>query len=74
MTVLRSKTVTVAPAVEIHVPMRVVPNGGGSDVMLTLVQTPDMSDEKFAEDAGMIERDLLTLKQVLEQPAMPGPR
>jgi hypothetical protein len=58
--------VTLAPGVEILVPMRVVPNGSGSDVLLTLVQTPEMSDEKFAEDAGMIERDLLTLKTVLE--------
>ena len=58
--------VTVAPGVEILVPMRVVPNGTGSEVMLTLVQTSDMSDAKFAEDAAMIERDLTALKVVLE--------
>jgi hypothetical protein len=48
-------------------PMRVVPNGEGSEVMFTLFQLPEMSDEKFAEDAGMVERDLRTLKTVLEQ-------
>jgi hypothetical protein len=65
--------VTVA-GVEILVPMRVVPNGSGSEVMLTLVQTPDMSDATFAKDAAMIDRDLLTLKTVLERPTRPGPR
>lgn len=58
--------VAVAPGVEVHVPMRVVPNGDGSDVLLSLVETPGMSEAKFTEDAAMIERDLLTLKAVLE--------
>jgi hypothetical protein len=58
--------VAVAPGIEILVPMRVVPNGDGSDVLLTLVETPGMSEAKFVEDAAMIERDLLTLKTVLE--------
>ena len=58
--------VTIAPGEEILVPMRVVPNGSGSEVLLTLVQTPDMTDAKFAEDAAMIERDLGALKAVLE--------
>lgn len=52
---------------EITVPMRVVPNGEGSEVVFTLFQLPGMSDEKFAEDAGMVERDLQSLKRVLEQ-------
>jgi hypothetical protein len=58
--------VAVAPGIEILVPMRVVPNGDGSDVLLTLVETPGMSEAKFVEDTAMIERDLLTLKTVLE--------
>lgn len=47
-------------------PMRVVANGEGSEVMFTLFQPPDMTDEQFAEDAKMIESDLLSLKTVLE--------
>ncbi|MGQ0657800.1 MAG: hypothetical protein ACT4NU_06855 [Chromatiales bacterium] len=58
--------VSLAPGLEISIPMRVVPNGSGSEVMLTLFQLPDMSDEKYAEDIGLVERDLRTLKSVLE--------
>ena len=57
-----------APGVEIHVPMRVVPNGGGSEIIFTLVQFPGMPPEKFARDIDMVQRDLATLKRVLESP------
>lgn len=59
--------VTTAQEVEVYVPMRVVPNGSGSEVIFTLFKTPEMSDRQFAEDAGMVERDLKTLKSVLEK-------
>lgn len=59
--------VTTASGVEIYVPMRVVPNGSGSEVIFTLFKTPEMSDKQFGEDAGMAERDLKTLKSVLEK-------
>lgn len=55
-----------APGVEILNPMRVIPNGAGSEVIFTLFQRPEMSDQQFAADAGMVERDLHTLKRVLE--------
>jgi hypothetical protein len=58
-----------APGLVIHVPMRVVANGaraGASEVMFTLFQLPGMSDEKFAADVAMVERDLATLKRVVE--------
>jgi catechol 2,3-dioxygenase-like lactoylglutathione lyase family enzyme len=51
----------------VHVPMRVIPNGAGSEVVFTLFQLPDMSDRRFAEDAGMVERDLRTLKSIFEK-------
>ncbi|HEY0980913.1 MULTISPECIES: SRPBCC family protein [unclassified Schlesneria] len=47
-------------------PMRVVDNGGGSEVMFTLFQQPGMSDEQFARDADMVDADLQSLKKVLE--------
>ena len=59
--------VSPAPGVEVYVPMRVLPNGSGSTVLLTLFQLPGMSDEKYAEDAGLVARDLETLKNVLEK-------
>ena len=51
----------------IYVPMRVIANGGGSEVCLTLFRQPGMTDQKFAEDAAWVERDLQGLKRVLEQ-------
>ena len=47
---------------EIHIPLRVVQNGEGAEVMLTLYRQPGMSDERFAADAKWINRDLHTLK------------
>lgn len=51
---------------EIYVPMRVTANGEGSEVTFTLFQHPGMTDEQFAADARLVERDLASLKAVLE--------
>jgi len=59
--------VSPAPGVEIFVPMRVVANGSGSEVLFTLFHSPGMSEEAFAADAGMVERDLRGLKSRLER-------
>ena len=59
--------VTPAPGVGIYVPMRVLPNGSGSEVVFTLFRLPEMSEEEFDRDAGMVERDLRVLKSVLEE-------
>ena len=58
--------VAVRPGVEIYVPMRIIANGGGSEVMLTLFRLPDMTDETFARDAELVARDLNALKALLE--------
>ncbi len=58
--------VNPAPGVEVFVPMRVVPNGSGSEVIFTLFQLPNMSDEQYAEDIGLVERDLSSLKSIME--------
>lgn len=55
------------PGFEVYVPMRVVPHGEGAEVMLTLFKLPEMSDAKFAEEAAMVEKDLQSLKKVLEK-------
>lgn len=59
-------TIVTPDGMEILNPMRVVPNGSGSVVMFTLFQLPSMSDEKFHEDMGLVEKDLTTLKNILE--------
>lgn len=58
--------VTPAPGHEVYVPMRVVANGEDCDVMFTLFRSAQVSDEGFARDIGMVERDLQSLKEIME--------
>jgi hypothetical protein len=58
--------VTPGPGIEIYVPMRVIANGDGSEVLFTLFRLPEMPEPDFERDAAMVESDLLTLKRVLE--------
>ncbi|MEO7385822.1 MAG: SRPBCC family protein [Gammaproteobacteria bacterium] len=51
---------------EIYVPLRVVPNGNGSELMLTLFRQPDMTDERFAADAALVLKDLKFARKILE--------
>ncbi len=48
-------------------PLRVIANEGGSDVVFTLFKRSGMTEEDFMRDAGMIEKDLHTLKYILEK-------
>jgi hypothetical protein len=50
----------------LYVPLRVVANGAGCDLVLTLFRRPDMSEEKFAADAEWVMRDLHAAKRLLE--------
>jgi len=50
----------------VYVPMRVVPNGDGCDVVLTVRRQPDMTDADFDRDSGLVQADLSRLKRVLE--------
>jgi uncharacterized protein YndB with AHSA1/START domain len=50
----------------VHNPMRVVPNGSGSEVSFTLFRRPGVTDEALEEDAATIDRDLRTLKRLVE--------
>ncbi|MBB5686893.1 polyketide cyclase [Sphingobium boeckii] len=53
----------------VHVPLRIVENGDGAEVMLTLYRQPDMDDERFSRDAKLIMRDLKALKNLIENKA-----
>jgi hypothetical protein len=59
--------VTTASGIDVYVPMRVLANGTGSEVLFTLFRLPDMTGEKYAEDMKMVEQDLQTLKDLLEK-------
>ena len=58
--------VTLESGVTVHNPMRVVPNGEGSEFVFTLIRRPGMSDADFAVDRAAVESDLRTLKDLLE--------
>jgi hypothetical protein len=51
---------------EIYVPLRVVPNGAGCELTLTLFRQPGMTDERFAADANLVRKDLVFAKKILE--------
>jgi hypothetical protein len=59
--------VKLESGVTIHNPMRVVPHGEGSEFVFTLIRQPGISDAQFAEDKVAVEKDLKTLKNLLER-------
>ena len=59
--------VTLPDGTEISIPLRVVANGDGAEVTLTLFRVPGMDDATFARDQGMVAKDLAKLKALLER-------
>ena len=59
--------VTLETGVTVHNPIRVVPNGAGSTVTFTLMRLQGVSERQFNDDAGWVQRDLDTLKALLEK-------
>ena len=59
--------VTLPSGEIVYSPMRVIANGAGSEVSFTLFQLPSMTDAQFDADARTVERDLTTLKTVVER-------
>jgi hypothetical protein len=51
---------------EISIPLRVIENGGGAEVILTLFRQPGMSDEKFQADRDWVRRDLEKLRELMQ--------
>jgi hypothetical protein len=58
--------VHLAPDRIVHVPLRVLANGDGSELVLSLFRQPGMSDEQFEADAQWVLRDLQAARQLLE--------
>jgi hypothetical protein len=59
--------VTLPSGVTVHNPMRVIPNGTGSTVTFTLLRQLGVSSREFNRDAKTVQRDLETLKALLER-------
>lgn len=58
--------VTLASGQCVYIPLRVIANGDGAEVTLSLLRLPQMSDADFARDAEWGRRDLEALKRLLE--------
>jgi hypothetical protein len=58
--------VSPKPGLQIYIPMRVIANGNGCELIFTLFRLPGVTDEKFSADAEWVMRDLTTLKNLLE--------
>ena len=50
----------------IYVPMRVIADGDGCEVVLTVRRLPGMTDEEFKADGAAVAADLARLKRLLE--------
>lgn len=59
--------VDLGSGAEIYVPLRVIPNSGGAEVLLTLFRQPEMTEAKFLADVEWVQRDLVALKAVAER-------
>jgi hypothetical protein len=51
---------------EVYIPLRVLANGSGSEVIFTLFRLSHMTDEDYQRDKAAVQKDLDKLKQVLE--------
>ena len=58
--------VTLADGSRVDIPLRIVPNGAGAEVTLTLFRQPGMDEATFARDAEWVARDLAALKRLAE--------
>ena len=61
--------VTLPSGETFYNPMRVFPNKGGSELIFTLYQRPEMSDRDFRKDEEQIKADLEKLKALVEKEA-----
>lgn len=55
-----------APGLDVVVPMRVIPNGDGCEVLFTVVEPPGADAGEVARDLALVRSDLDRLRSVLE--------
>ena len=54
---------------QVYVPLRVIANGEGSEMLFTLFRRPGLSDEDYACDRAAVLQDLQALKILMEAQA-----
>lgn len=52
---------------QLYVPMRLLTNGSGCELLFTLFREPGITDERYNADANFVQRDLNGLKKLLER-------
>ena len=52
---------------QVHIPLRILPNGDGCELVLTVFRRPGRSDAEFAADAEWVMKDLRAAKALLER-------
>jgi len=60
-------TVIRPSGAEVYVPMRLIANGDGCELLFTLFREPAITDEQFNADSEFVQRDLHGLKNLLEK-------
>ena len=58
--------VTLPGGLTVHNAFRVTPTGDGSLLSFVVLRLPGMTDAEFDRDAGLVAKDLQTLKRLLE--------
>ena len=64
--------VTLPDGATVHNPLRVLPNGDGSEVVFTVFRRDLMDEDAFEADATAVRADLERLKGILEGPVRKG--
>ncbi len=59
--------VELPDGVTLYIPLRVIANGDGAEVMLTVFRQPGADDAAFSRDAKWVAKDLQALKVLLEK-------
>lgn len=60
--------VTLPDGTTVQNPVRVIGNRRGSTVIFTLLRLPGVTEAAFADDVRAVEKDLATLRSILERP------
>jgi len=60
-------TVIRSSGTEVYVPMRLIHNGNGCELLFTLFREKGVTDERYNADSNFVQRDLNGLKNLLEK-------
>lgn len=58
--------VLLAGEAEIYIPLRMIPNSEGTELIFTLFRQPEMDDAAWDRDEALVRKDLETLRRLLE--------